>query len=83
MNMKITTFPKCVNKKNRKKILVLMIIAIVILFTTAIFSVIFALLNINNSKPSTITTDYTTSSTYTQTIEEKTVCRSSNVERTL
>lgn len=37
-------------KKNRKKIITSMIIAIIILLVVAVFSVVFALLNINNNK---------------------------------
>ena len=37
-------------KKNRKKLIISMIITIVILLLVAVFSVVFALLNINNSK---------------------------------
>ena len=56
-------------KKEKKKIKLIpriLIGAAAVLLSTSL------LLNINNSKPSTITTDYTTSSTYTQTIEERT-----------
>ena len=56
-------------KKEKKKIKLIpriLIGAAAVLLSTSL------LLNINNSKPSTITTDYTASSTYTQTIEERT-----------
>lgn len=58
-----------IKKKEKKKIKLIpriLIGAAAVLLSTTL------LLNINNSKPSSITTDYTTSSTYTQTIEDRT-----------
>ena len=58
-----------IKKKEKKKIKLIpriLIGAAAVLLSTSL------LLNINNSKPSFITTDYTTSSTYTQTIEDRT-----------
>ena len=58
-----------IKKKEKKKIKLIpriLIGAAAVLLSTSL------LLNINNSKPSSITTDYTTSSTYTQTIEDRT-----------
>ena len=56
-------------KKEKKK---LKLIPRILIGATAVLLSASLLLNINNSKPASYTTDYTTSSTYTQTIEDKT-----------
>lgn len=58
-----------IKKKEKKKI---KLIPRILIGATAVLLSASLLLNINNNKPSSITTDYTSSSTYTQTIEERT-----------